>query len=289
MTRSFCKRCKPLFLTGVLLFSASWLTSCTSIITGTVINPAVSNLQKQSDVELVCEGAAAYLLMIDSLIEGNPANKELLLTGTKAFSGSAAALTSCNATPQRIEAISSKAKIYGQRLLSFYLPIEKTSSNELDTALSRLTKAEAPLVFWGTFGWLSWVQQQQGAPAAMADLIVIEKIMSRILTLDDTVEYGSPHIFFGALYGSKPAMIGGDLELSRSHFERALEISNRSFLLAQTTYAATYCRMAFNQKLHDSLLHEVLRFPLEKKPALMLTNQIAKRKAQVLLDEGFFD
>lgn len=264
------------------------LNSCTSLLTGTVIQPAVGNLQKQSDVELVCEGSAAYLLMIDSLIESNPNNRDLLLIGTKAYSGSAAALISCDASPERIAAISEKAKLYGQRLLNPLLPIKMVSRPEFTEALNVLNKNDADYIFWGAFGWLTWVTQQQGSPSSMVDLVAIEKIMDRLLRLDESIENGSPHLFFGALYGSKPQMLGGDSERSRKHFEQALVLSDRSFLLVQTTFAETYCRMTFNKEMHDALLEEVINFPLEQAPENTLSNQIAKRKAVALLEEDFF-
>ena len=271
------------------LFSASWLSSCTALLTGTIINPAVSNLQKQSDIDLVCEGAPSFLLMIDSLVESSPENRDLLLNATQAYGGSTAALISCNAAPDRVIAISSKARLYGKRLLSFYLPLEDISTDKLDEALLDISKRDGRYLLWGAIGWLNWVQQQQGSPTAMAELIVIEKIMQRLLDLDETIENGSPHLFFGALLGSKPALIGGDPEQSRYHFERALEISKRSYLLIQTTFAETYCRMTFDKELHDALLQEVLDFPLEQAPSQTLVNQIAKRKAKQLLAENFFD
>ena len=122
----------------------------------------------------------------------------------------------------------------------------------------------------------------------MADLVTVEKIMARLLELDDTVEQGSTPLFFGTLYGSKPQMIGGDPERSRYHFEKALEISGRSFLMAQVLFAAPYSRMIFDQELHNSLLEEVLAFDLDQAPDNRLSNQIAKRRARELLEENFF-
>ena len=266
-----------------------FFTSCTALLNTTVINPAVGNLQKQSDIDLVCEGSSAYLLMIDSLIAGNPENKALLLNGTKAYSGATAAFVSCSVPPERINAISLKAKHYGKRLLQFYLPVDEGTPEEVIQALNKLKPDDADTVFWGTFGWLTWIQQQQGSPKSMADLIIVEKLMQRLLLLDESVENGAPHLFFGALYGTKPAMAGGDTVKSRFHFERALVLSNRSNLLVQTTFAETYCRMTFNQELHDALLQEVLAFPVDHAPGATLINQIAKRKAQQLLDDNFFE
>ncbi len=169
-----------------------------------------------------------------------------------------------------------------------FISLDNVQSAAFDTALAELKSADVDYLFWGSFGWLTWISQQHGSPAAMADLVTIEKLMTRILAMDETVEHGSAHLFFGVLYGSKPEMIGGDPELSRFHFERALELSGRSRLIVQTTYAETYARMTFNKKLHDALLHEVLAFNLEDAPDDILANEIAKRKAGLLLEENFF-
>ncbi len=269
---------------GAILLS----TSCTSLITSFAIKPAVSNLQKQSDVDLVCEGAASYLLMIDSLIESDPMAKELLKIGTQSYSGTVAALDSCGAPRERLQTISVKSGAYGKRLLSTMLPIEEKDPELFDERLKKTTANDADYLFWGSFGWLNWIEQEKGSPAAMVDLVAVEKIMERLLELDDTIEQGGVHLFFGVLYGSKPAMIGGDPERSRYHFEKALEISDRSFLMAQTLYAATHARMVFDRDLHDRLLEEVLAFDLEKAPDNRLSNQIARRRAQALLEENFF-
>ncbi len=252
------------------------------------IRPAVSNLQKQSDIDLVCEGASSYLLMIDSMIESDPRNRELLKIGAQSYSGTVAALNSCGVPEQRLKTISAKAGLYGKRLLATMLPIDQGDPELFDAALAKRSAADASPLFWGSFGWLTWIEQQQGSPAAMADLVAVEKIMARLLELDETIEQGGAHLFFGILYGSKPQMIGGDPERSRMHFDKALELSNRSFLMIQTFYAATYARMTFDKELHDSLLEEVLSFPLNQAPENRLSNQIAKRKAKELLEENFF-
>jgi len=278
------KRSFILALPALFLLAAS----CTSLITSMAIKPAVSNLQKQSDIDLVCEGASSYLLMIDSMIESDPKDRELLKIGAQSYSGTVAALNSCDAPQQRLKVISAKAGRYGKALLATMLPIDQGAPELLDEELEKRSVADADLLFWGSFGWLTWIEQQQGAPGAMVDLVAVEKIMNRLLELDETIEQGGPHLFFGILYGSKPKMIGGDPDRSRIHFEKALELSNRSFLMAQTLYAATYSRMVFDKELHDSLLEEVLSFPLDKAPDNRLSNQIAKRRARELLEENFF-
>lgn len=264
-------------------------TSCSKLVTSTLVEPTVGNLQKQTDLDLVCEGAPAYLLMIDSMIASAPNDKALLRIGSQAYAAYTGALTECGAPTGRILAIADKARLYGTTLINHLLPSAGASRlDELDRELARAQKNDVPSLFWGSLAWLTWIQQQQGAPAAMADLVAVEKIMTRLLALDETFQKGALHLFFGGLLATRPAMIGGNLEGSRQHFERALTISNNSFLLIQATYAETYARLTLDKRLHDRLLKEVVDFPLQSAPESALSNAIAQRKAARLLEEDYF-
>ena len=274
-----------LFMVALSLATAS----CSKLVTSTLVEPTVGNLQKQTDLDLVCEGAPAYLLMIDSMIASAPNDKALLRIGSQAYAAYTGALTECGAPTGRILAIADKARLYGTTLINHLLPSAGASRlDELDRELARAQKNDVPSLFWGSLAWLTWIQQQQGAPAAMADLVAVEKIMTRLLALDETFQNGALHLFFGGLLATRPAMIGGNLEGSRQHFERALTISNNSFLLIQATYAENYARLTLDKQLHDRLLKEVVDFPLQSAPESALSNAIAQRKAARLLEEDYF-
>ncbi len=279
----------PLPVPFFLLLIVLSLSSCTRLITHTLIEPTVDNLQKQTDLALVCEGAPAYLLMIDSMISSAPDDMALLKVGSQSYAAYTGALAACQASPTRIQAIAGKARLYGSTLIARYLPSVGTArQDELDKEIAGMGKAEVPSIFWGSLAWIAWIQQQQGAPGAMADLVIVEKIMGRLLELDETFQSGAIHLFFGGLQATRPAMFGGSPERSRQHFERALEISKRQFLLVQTTYAETYARLTLNKQLHDQLLKEVIDFPLQSAPQLALSNEIARSKAVRLLEEDYF-
>ncbi len=279
---------QPLLFLLLLCFCFG-LSSCSSVVT-TVMQPAIDNLQQQTDVVLVCEGAPAYLLMIDSMLVSSPGSRKLLQTGAQSYSAYAMALEECgSADDQRIASITEKAKLYGLRLLRQYLPLNNGENPAaLDKKLAKLDRGDVPDVFWGTFGWLSWVKNQKGSPEAIADLVVIEKIMARLLELDESYQGGSIHLFFGSYYAAKPAMFGGRPDLSKMHFERALALSRHRFLLTQTTYAETLARATYDQELYERLLHEVLSFPLDSAPEFALSNRIAVDRARRLLKENYF-
>lgn len=279
----------------LLLLLTLLLGSCTGFLTNQLLGPISGNLQQQTDINLVCEGTPSYLLMLDAMLASNPDSKALLLPAAKAYSGFSSALGECEADESRIAEVTEKSHLYGIRLLQHYLPLQNSGyfspqAGEVgfNRQLNQVKKNDVEDVFWGTFAWLSWVQSQKGSPSSIADMAVIEKIMERLLELDETYQGGSIHLFFGAYHALKPAMLGGRPDLSREHFEKALSLSKRQFLITQTTYAETYARATFDQELHDKLLSEVLSFAITDAPDFGLSNQIAKNRAKRLLEENYF-
>lgn len=257
------------------------------MVSESLLGTTMTNLSRQTDINLVCEGSPAFLLMLDSMVAASPEDQKLLLHATKAFGGYAAALDVCG-KPERAATVSIKAKLYGMALLWECDPLKSgctVSLPEVEQTLAGLDETDVERLFWAGNGWATWVRYQAGSPQSLMQLPQLEQIMLRVLELDETFYHGGAHIFLGTYYGSKPPLLGGKPELSRHHFERALTLSNRQFLPALVLYAQTYARMTFDRELFVDLLQEVLDFPLESQPASGLANQVAKRKAGSLLDE----
>lgn len=248
------------------------------------------NFNRQSDLELFCEGTPAYLLMLDSLLVGHPDNPKLLLGAVQAYTAYASAVGECG-HPERVAAMTIKGRDYGLALLRKETKITpEMSFPELDTALAKVGKAEVDPLFWGGYGWALWVAGQEGSPEALVDLLRIEQLMTRVATLDDTYFQGGAHLFLGIYYGSRPELYGGKAKLAKEHFERALAISNRTFLPVQVAYARYYAKTQFDRELYQKLLEEVLAFDPATVPELTLSNLIAQRQARRLLetiDENF--
>jgi len=250
-----------------------------------LLDPVELSLQKQTDLELIKDGAPALLLLLDGLLAKDPHNKNLLMAATKAYGAYALTLHESNEVDRAIS-ISLKAKTYGITLLN-QLPglmnFKDLTFEECCNAVDKIRKRHVGPLFWGAYGWATWIRFQEGAPGAMADLPIIEDIMLRVVALDDAYYYGGAHIFLGAYYSSRPSMYGGKPEESRMHFERALKINNRKFLLTQVAYAETYARMMFDKKLYQDLLNEVLDQPLEDNE-MASSNKLAQIMAKKLLD-----
>jgi len=274
--------------TGLLLVLLLSISGCGQVMINSLMKPTIDNLQRQSDPELVCEGAPAFLLMLDSLIVSRPNDSSLLLSATQAYAAYSLALEECG-RPQRAGGLAAKAKEYGLALLDG-LPTLATARTgslaEFKQALAGVKQNDVEVLFWGGYGWAVWVCGQHGSPASLISLPKIEQIMLRTLELDERFYYGTAHLFLAGYYGSRPQLLGGKPEKSRYHFERALAISNRQFLPVQVAYAESYARLSLDRDLFDNLLREVIDFPLESRPELTLSNQIAKQRAERLLSEA---
>lgn len=277
-------RTKQIFFTCGLLLATVGGCSLPSI------SGVVSGLNRQTDLELVCDGAPSFLLMLDSLIESDPKDIDLRLNATKAYIAFTTIMPACG-RPDRAAALGEKARKHALELLRAKTGIEPARSlTEISGILAASTKAEVEALFWGSYGWATWISLQQGAPAAVIDLPKVEIIMRRVLELDESFYYGGAHLFLGIYHSLKPPLLGGDPEASRKHFERAMQISGHRLLAVQLAYARNYARMVFDRELYETLLNEVLAFDIESAPEHTLTNLAARRQAGQLLtkiDEYF--
>jgi len=274
--------CKALLTLALLTLGSG----CTTVIVNPLLDPLSLSLQKQTDLELLQDGAPTLLLLLDALNDGDPDNEHLLIATIKAY-GAYASILYEEGQIERAVSISVKAKEYGINLLKLLPTLEDLNTltlDEIKPALAYLSPKKVKYLFWGAYGWATWIHYQEGAPAAMADLPVVEQLMLKVVELDETYYYGGAHIFLGSFYGSRPQMYGGKPDLSREHFERALAISKRAFLLTQITYAQTYARQTFNRELYLTLLAEVIEQPLADSD-IASSNKLAKIMAEKLISQ----
>ena len=84
---------------------------------------------------------------------------------------------------------------------------------------AKAKKKDVPPLFWGSVSWLGWIQQQNGSPDSIAAINIIKKVMERIIELDPTYQGAGAHLFMGTYLSSIPAMLGGNPEKAKEHFE----------------------------------------------------------------------
>src|SRR5687767_6978651 len=97
------------------LGSALALGGCASLMsnaTASLGRDLTAGILNQDDPETVAEGLPAYLLLLDGLIEGDPANPDLLLAAAKLYGAYAGGFVE---PPERRRALAVKSLDYARR------------------------------------------------------------------------------------------------------------------------------------------------------------------------------
>jgi len=269
------------------------LTGCASLVSSATtrmadnITLAISN---QDDPATVRDGAPAYLLMIDGLIEGDPENIDLLLSGAKLYGSYASAFVEDETRAQRL---ANKSYAYAKRALCEQVAdVCNSTGARLDQFQASLTASgtkDLKVLYGFAVAWAGWIQANSSDWNAIADISKVKVLFQHCLELDETFDDGGSHIYLGVFESLLPPSLGGQPEIARKHFERALELSQGRNLMISVLMAKHYARLVFDQELHDSLLGEVLSTdPVY--PGFTLINTLAKPQAEQLLaeSEAFF-
>jgi hypothetical protein len=272
------------WLLMVLMLAA--LGGCASLATSAasrLANNLSSAILNQDDPETVEAGAPAYLLMIDSLIEGDPQNEELLLAGSKLYGAYASAFVK---DAERAKRLSRKARDYGDRALcarkAGLCNLVARPYGDFAAAVAATKASDVPALYADAAAWAGWIQANSSDWNAIANLAKVKAIMARVVELDEGYEHGEAHVYLGVIASLLPPALGGKPEEGRVHFERAIELSGGHDLMAKVEYARRYARITYDRPLHDRLLHEVLDADAAA-PGLTLSNVLAKRLARELL------
>ena len=255
--------------------------------TSSLLEDIAKSAYRQSDLRLIREGMPAYLMLIDGMVEAVPDNKLLLINAAQAYASFASAFIQ-DEDQEYARVLYARAKEYGLRALQqigMPDPVSKPF-DAFEADLDHLRKNDIPYIFWAASCWGSWISLSQGSIAALAELPRVELLMEKVLELDEGFYYGGAHIFMGILNGSKPKMAGGNLDLAREHFLRAIELGRGEFLMAYIYYANYYAKKAFDKDLYAATLETVLKTPADIMPDLTLLNTVAHTKAKAMLKEA---
>ena len=276
-----------------LLLAACVLASgCVLVRKGAarVISPMATQLSEglmhQSDVDLVKEGAPAFLLILDALAEAHPDNPAVLLAAADAQLAYATGFVD-KEQKARAKGMYLKAKTYGLRALArnkrFDRALEGTQE-EFVQSLRGFKKKEAGALFTTASAWVMWIIASSDSPSALGGMPKVLAMMDRVQELDPGIRNGGADLFYGIYYTVLPLGGGRDLEKAREYFDRSIRIAGPDYLLAQVTFAEFYARYAFDQELFESTLKRVVE-ATPSVPAFTLMNAVAQKRAQALLNQ----
>ncbi|OFZ18163.1 MAG: hypothetical protein A2X94_03365 [Bdellovibrionales bacterium GWB1_55_8] len=272
------------------LLSALFLSGCSmnSIAVKStigVMGPAVQAFNEEGDFEFARDAMPANLKMMEGLQKSAPDDETLLTLLAQGYCSYAFAFLEDAGTPESLERAKQmylKGYRYGMRALSD--DVRKYASGDLELFEKSVAEVdEVGPLFWSAYCLGNWININKQDVSAVAELTRVEFMMKRSLSLDPGYYNGAAHLFYGAYYGGRPRMLGGNAEKAREHLEKSITQTGGRFLMPKLFLAQFYAVPTQDEELFEKTLREILDAPSDIMPSERLANQVAKRRAGKLL------
>ncbi len=276
---------RRLVVIGVVM-SVAGCASIVSSAAGKFADNLSAAVLNQSDPEIVRDGAPAYLLLLDSLLEGSPEDPALLSAAASLYATYGTVFAD---DPQRAAILTERARSYSTKAMcnSFKASCEWDGMlfEDYEQTLPDLTSKHADVVFSHGLSSLAYIRAHSADYSAIALLPYSEALFERYLQINDGSDDGTVYTYLGILNTLIPPALGGNPEKGREHFLRAIDESGGTDLSAKVEYASGYGRLLYERELHDRLLNEVLDADTVM-PGATLLNVLAKQQAERLLESA---
>ncbi len=272
-----------ILLTGLATSGCSIVVEKATDSFGTNLTSAILN---QDDPELVRDGMPAYILLMDSLVEGNPHNPPTLSAAANLYASYGAVFVDDELRAMRL---TSRARDYALRAMcNTYTDScdwRQLNYDDFVATLDGLTEKHAETVYIYGFATLAYLRAHSSDWNSMAELPQAEALMKRYLEISGESANASAHTYLGVILTILPPALGGKPEEARTHFEKAIALSGGRDLGAKIEFAKSYAKLLYDQELHDQLVDEVLDAD-PKADRLTLTNVLAQEEALRLRAEA---
>jgi len=246
-------------------------------------------IESQPDPELVRQGLPAFILLIDGMLVSYPQNTDLLLAATNAYNSYCQAFLTNEDEAERASKLYARAKDYGLRLLrqrQFFNAVIEGSIDDYEAALRLFTVSDVPHVHAAAAAWLGWIVANSDSMAALAQLPRALALSRRVLELDDTYGNGAAHLVVAIYNAVQPRGAGQDLDKSRRHFAKAIELAGPANLTPRVLHAEIIGKATLDQVFFTETLEAVLAVDIAKYPETRLFNELAQDRAQSLLNQS---
>jgi len=275
-----------LFKSLFLLLMMFVVSSCSNVISNAKTEfsqDLAATILESDDPETIKKGVPAYLILISSMIRGSDNNPDMLEAGAKLYGAYASSFSD---SVESKKSLSKRAFYYASRAMCLrnisFCNLKNVSYFEYEKRLKSVDVTQVESLFVFASAWAGVIEANSSDWNAVAELPKVKAGIQRVLDLDETVNNGNAHLYMAVMESILPPTLGGKPELAKMHYERAIEISNGTNLMAKVLYADRYARMLFDRKLHDALLQQVIDADIGPKDQTLI-NTLAKQRAADLM------
>ncbi len=249
-------------------------------------NDLSATILEFDDPDTIKKAVPAYLILISSMIKGDPDNPDLLEAGAQLYSAYASGFADSETSKK---ALANRAFNYASRAICIrdekFCNVKTITYFEFEKRLATVEKTQAESLFIFVSSWAGAIDANSSDWNAVAELPKVKAGIQCVLDTDETVSNGNAHLYMAVMESLLPPALGGKPELAKKHFDRAIALSNGQNLMAKVLYAEKYARMLFNRELHDELLQQVIDADVRSSEQTLI-NTLAKQKAAELLLNG---
>ncbi|HYX36674.1 MAG TPA: TRAP transporter TatT component family protein [Oligoflexus sp.] len=293
------------FLSLLVLMTTSLSLSNCSLKTmavqqmGEIVADGVPAFEKDDDLELIRDAIPGNLKLLEAMLESDPGNRKIPTILAQMYASySFAFLEGDLETPgvgdkamlkERINRFYERGQRYGERaLIGSNKKCEQGLKvlTELDSCLSGLDKDDVPALYWYGFNIAAYMNRNLDSMAALAQGPKMEKVMQRVVALNESYNFGSAHLFLMLYYGGRSQMMGGNAKKGDDHYKAIQKLAGTDFVLADVFYARYVLvqnddREGFEKMLKAAIARNV---DTDKAPQLRLYNSLAKSRAKLYLN-----
>jgi hypothetical protein len=174
-----------------------------------------------------------------------------------------------------------RARYYGVELLGHHAEGMEDAKRNQETMRAWVVENftdedQAEDLLWAGYAWIGHVSASKDVPEIVGELYVGVELVRRSVELDETLVYASGHTILGA-YHARTAM--SELDDSKKHFERAIELNGGKFLPTKLNFATRYYCAKGDKAAYEKTLNEILAAG-DELPEARLQNVVAKRRAR---------
>lgn len=283
------------YRTSALLLLISFMTSGCSMIVDSQLNKFTNRLSNTvmdfEDPETVGSAIPTLLIILDSAANGADASGSVKLTAAQMYGAYSGAFVK---DPARQKILSRKGYQYAKEGSCLedkrWCAVPGMNNSAFNDFAKTLEAKDVALTYSYAVAWLGYIQTHSDNWAVVAELGRAKTLLQKVAEFDETHDNGGAHLYLGAIATTLPPALGGQPEVGRKHFERAIELTNNQSLLIKVEFARRYARGTFDQAFHNQLLTEVLAANPNVK-GLTLMNTWAQQQARELLatESDYFD
>ncbi len=250
-----------------------------------MIEGGIVAMNRETDLKLAKAAIPANMGMLEGMLVKDPENRVLHEYAAQGYYGFSYGFVE-DENRERASQLYYRGFKHGKQALAEHDLTEIQLNGQLDAlqqALQQLDEDAVPALFWTASNWTKWIDMNRDSAESLAQLPKAVMLMQRVLELDDTFFLSGAHIFFGAYYGGRSPMMGGDFARSEKHFRQARINTENKVLLIDLLQAQYLDRQRFQRDAFHKHLQHIIDAPADLYPQQGLINAIAKQKAVELL------